>query len=124
MKINYGVFLVLGCLLIVLSLAVAHAVPVPAPQQMSLEVPSDLLSSGYDEPPEMEGLLPKPKTEEEEIFDDNEIGEVVLEGFDEGSGEDCDKLPYGPTTQAGEGRLTPGLVFGVPISLLLIQLLS
>ncbi|XP_070073032.1 uncharacterized protein [Drosophila takahashii] len=115
-----GVRLVVRCLLIILGLVVAQAIPEPAHH-----LQSDLMVSRYGEllgPPNFV-LLPK---DDGEAYDDNMEGDggTVLEGFDEGGGEDCDKLPYGPTTQGGKDQLTPNWVFSIPLSVFIIQLLS
>ncbi|XP_017122520.1 uncharacterized protein LOC108142936 [Drosophila elegans] len=129
MGISYEGRLVISFLLIVLVDVVVQAVPLPTHHQVSLNIRSNLLMSRYGEPLEplrsfensQERIFLQPKGEEG--FDDNQGGGVVLEGFDEGSGEDCDELPYGPTTQAGKDPLTAILGICVPMGLIMIQFL-
>ncbi|XP_016979770.1 uncharacterized protein LOC108045090 [Drosophila rhopaloa] len=129
MGINYAVRVFIIFFYIVLALVVVQAVPLPALHQVSFNDPSDLMMSRYGEP-----LVQDPfrsfenskerivlQAKQEDGFDDNQGGKVVLEGFDEGSGEDCDKLPYGPTTKAGQDPLTAS--FCDPIALIIILFL-
>ncbi|XP_070852434.1 uncharacterized protein [Drosophila suzukii] len=111
MELNGGC-VVLSCLLIVLGVVVAQAIPLPAQYQISLDAQSDLMVNRYGE------------SGEQLRFDDNITAGAVLEGFDEGSGEDCDELPYGPTTPGGQDQLTTSLVSFVPMCLFIIQILS
>jgi len=113
----------------VLCVVVAQAIPLPAQYQISLDAQSDLMVNRYGESGEQLSMVRQPKEdddedEDEEGFDDNITAGAVLEGFDEGSGEDCDELPYGPTTPGGQDQLTTSLVSFVPMCLFIIQILS
>ncbi|XP_037723214.1 uncharacterized protein LOC119555671 [Drosophila subpulchrella] len=130
MELNGGC-VVLSCLLIVLGVVAAQAIPLLAQYQMSLDVQSDLIANRYGESREQLSMVRQPKEDEdqdedddEEGFDDNITAGAVLEGFDEGSGEDCETLPYGPTTPGGQDQLTTSLVSCVPMCLFIIQFLS